>query len=292
MMHPNRDENDGVSVPTINPTDDKEALENRSDLMDVAIDSRSPTEGNENTFVGGLGSNEAKASRKGRKRKGDKTMKDQKEKVDSIRTCPSSTKNTQDDTFQVGSSSRVTPSQRRKQIELEMAIMESGLYPPNMGAQNTTSTHGIASGSSKRADMKREAANHETKANEHMPTMMDEGSSRKFFNDGRYPKFLFLLPFFFPFSSDDSYVIRVLFLPFRKRNARIMLKNSFSRFKNTASTPIVIGFDDDDEDALTARADIDIADAPTNSTVNAGEEEQKASDNEVVQGNKNNQRTN
>ncbi|KAI3771575.1 hypothetical protein L6452_02740 [Arctium lappa] len=61
-----------------------------------------PNRGNKNTFVGGLGSDEAKASRKGRKRKR----------------------------------------------------------------------------SSKRVDMKREATNHETKSNEHMPTMMDEGSSR------------------------------------------------------------------------------------------------------------------
>ncbi|KAI3693187.1 hypothetical protein L6452_33018 [Arctium lappa] len=43
----------------------------------------------------------------------------------------------------------------------------------------TTSGKGrMRKGSSKRADTNRGAANHETKANEHMPTMMKEGSSR------------------------------------------------------------------------------------------------------------------
>ncbi|KAI3718353.1 hypothetical protein L6452_19220 [Arctium lappa] len=166
MMHPNRD--DGVSVTAGNPTDDKKSFEIRSDPMDVAVDSRIPIEGNESTSVGGLGSDETKASGKGRKRKGveslmkdltmnnrgcivkdttgDKSMKVQKETVDFIRISPSSTKNTQNDSFQVGSSSRVTRSQRRKQIEIDRARMESELHPPNMGAQNTNSTHGAASG--------------------------------------------------------------------------------------------------------------------------------------------------
>ncbi|KAI3729493.1 hypothetical protein L6452_18153 [Arctium lappa] len=73
-------------------------------------------------------------------------MKEHKEKVDSIRSGPSSTKNTTDDCFQVGNSSRVTRSQRRKHIEVKRARKESRMHPPNMGAHNIASTHATGSG--------------------------------------------------------------------------------------------------------------------------------------------------
>ncbi|KAI3665426.1 hypothetical protein L6452_44053 [Arctium lappa] len=150
MMHPNRD--DGNSVPPRNGNVEEvevdnqampmevavdsvtetegerngkeDELENRAILLNVAVDSSTETEGVE-SLMADLKMNDSECIDKDTS--GPKPMKERKETVDSIRGSPSSIKNTKDDCFQVGISSRVTGSQRRKQLEEERARKESGL---------------------------------------------------------------------------------------------------------------------------------------------------------------------
>ncbi|KAI3734158.1 hypothetical protein L6452_13621 [Arctium lappa] len=81
-------------------------LENRAIPMNVVVDSSTETEGNTKSTIMELGTDESKTLHKGKKRKGPKPIKEHKETVDFIQGSPSSTKNTKDDCFQVGSSSR------------------------------------------------------------------------------------------------------------------------------------------------------------------------------------------
>ncbi|KAI3693296.1 hypothetical protein L6452_33130 [Arctium lappa] len=156
-------------------------LENRAIPMNVAVDSSTETEGVE-SLMADLKMNDCECIDKDTS--GPKPMKERKETVDSIRGSPSSTKNTKNDFFQVVSTSKVTRSQRRKQLEEERARKESGLQPPNMGAHNVAPVKsflfliGSRVGSHTRTGMKTDETINETKAKDDMPTMMDEGSSR------------------------------------------------------------------------------------------------------------------
>ncbi|KAI3697454.1 hypothetical protein L6452_30479 [Arctium lappa] len=151
-------------------------LENQPIPMNGVVDSSTVTEdlkmndnecidedksGNTKSTIMKLGTDESKTLHKGKKRKGveslmtylkmndseckDKSgptkMKECKKTVDSIRGSPSWLKNTKDDCFQVDSSSRVTRSQRRKQLEEERSRKEPGVQPPNMGAHDATPKH-------------------------------------------------------------------------------------------------------------------------------------------------------
>ncbi|KAI3664976.1 hypothetical protein L6452_43591 [Arctium lappa] len=85
-----------------------------------------------------------------------------------------------DEDTSVGSSSRVTRSQRRKQLEEERSRKESGLQPPNMGAHNAAPKHASGSGARRRTGMKTDETINEAKAKDDIPTMMDDGSSSLF----------------------------------------------------------------------------------------------------------------
>ncbi|KAI3729986.1 hypothetical protein L6452_18659 [Arctium lappa] len=190
-------------------------LENQPIPMNGVVDSSTVTEdlkmndsecidedksGNTKSTIMKLGTDESKTLHKGKKRKGveslmtdlkmndsecidkDKSgptkMKECKNMVDSIRGSPSWSKNTKDDCFQVGSSSRVTRSQRRKQLEEKRSRKESGVQPPNMGAHDATQKHASRSGSQRHTGMKTDETINEAKSKDDIPTMMDEGSSR------------------------------------------------------------------------------------------------------------------
>ncbi|KAI3714991.1 hypothetical protein L6452_21954 [Arctium lappa] len=142
MLH--KDEDDGDADSIVNRTDDEQVVENRGITMNVVVDSRIPMEGVESLMKDFTMNDSASIDKD---TTGSKTTKYHKEKVGSIRrketvSSTSTIKNPLTDCFQVGSSSRVTRSQRRRQIEVERARKESGYHPPHMGAKNTTSTHG------------------------------------------------------------------------------------------------------------------------------------------------------
>ncbi|KAI3770224.1 hypothetical protein L6452_01350 [Arctium lappa] len=184
-------------------------LEDQPIPMNVVVDSSNETEANTKSTILELGTDESKTLHKGKKRKGNtqvslrveslmvdlkmndsecidedtsgpKPMKERKKTVDSIRGSPSWSKKTKDDCFQVGSSSRVMRSQRRKQLEEERSTKESGLQPPNMGAHNAAPKHASGSGARRRTGMKTDETINETKAKDDIPTMMDDGSSSLF----------------------------------------------------------------------------------------------------------------
>ncbi|KAI3692564.1 hypothetical protein L6452_32381 [Arctium lappa] len=150
MMHPNRVppgkgdvevvEIDNQSMPVEVPVDSatetegerngKEGtLEDQPIPMNVVVDSNNETEGKKRKGVESLmvdlKMNDSKCIDEDTS--GPKPMKERKETVDSIRGSPSWSKKTKDDCFQVGSSSRVTRSQRRKKLEEERSRKQSGL---------------------------------------------------------------------------------------------------------------------------------------------------------------------
>ncbi|KAI3729015.1 hypothetical protein L6452_17661 [Arctium lappa] len=137
-----------MSVNSITETEGErngkeDELENRAIPMNVVVDSSTETEGVE-SLMADLKMNDSECI--DNDTSGPKPMKERKETVDFIRGGPSSTKNTKDDCFQVGNSSRVTRSQRRKQLEEERARKEYELQPPNMGAHNAAPKRASESG--------------------------------------------------------------------------------------------------------------------------------------------------
>ncbi|KAI3769874.1 hypothetical protein L6452_00988 [Arctium lappa] len=115
---------------------------------------------------------------------GPKPMKERKETVDSIRGSPSWSKNIKDDCFQVGSSSRVTRSQRRKQLEEERKGKEQKLEDGGFGLLPLINIHHTRNFEEKSSKDKREESSgqqrdHEATEQDLLNKIMDKMASLK-----------------------------------------------------------------------------------------------------------------
>ncbi|KAI3669960.1 hypothetical protein L6452_41480 [Arctium lappa] len=144
------DEDDGNSVPPAN--DDVEVVEiyNHSMPMEVLVDSATETEGERSGNEGKLenqpipmnGVVDSSTVTEDLKMNDSECIDEDKSGVESLMTdLKMNDSKCIDKDKSVGSSSRVTRSQRRKQLEEERSRKESGVQPPNMGAHDAAPKH-------------------------------------------------------------------------------------------------------------------------------------------------------